>query len=129
MILRRSLLLLSLVATAACDPGHLTDPDRFKKCQLNVEQDIFVAKCGLAGCHNANSPQNGLDLVTAGVGQRIKTGVSTVCMNKPLITYMAEKLGPMPACGSPMPLGNPLEAPELKCVNEYLANLKADGGT
>src|SRR5882672_7770504 len=102
MRLRRPLLLL--LALAACDPGHLSDQEKLKflKCQIDVEKDLFKPKCGLAGCHSATTPQNGLDLVTAGVGTRIKTGTST-CQAKPLITYLAEKLTASPACGTQMP--------------------------
>lgn len=122
---------MPLLALTAC-PGRIDDPDRFKACQLDVEREIFGvgvdggAKCGTAGCHSATSPQNGLDLVTPGVATRIKTGTST-CQGKPLISFMAEKLTMMPACGSPMPLGDPLTPAEDRCVRDYLASLK-DGG-
>lgn len=122
----RGFLLLALAITA-CDPGRLDNPDRFKACTLNVETQVFVPKCGSVGCHSATSPQGGLDLVTAGVGMRLKNGTST-CAGKKLVPFTAEKLGTNPQCGSPMPLGEPLTADEDKCVREYLAAL-ADGGT
>ena len=126
MILRRVILLA--LALAGCDPGKLQDPDRFKKCMLNVETQIFQPKCGFAGCHSAMAPANGLDLVTAGVAMRLATGTST-CSAKPLAPFMIEKIGMMPTCGSPMPLGEPLTAEEDKCVRDYIAALSADGGT
>ena len=123
---RWSLVLIACAVAAGCDPGKLENPDRFKACMINVETQVFVPKCGAAGCHSAMSPQAGLDLVTAGVATRLATGTS-MCGGKPLAPYTAEKLTPSPTCGSPMPLGDPLTAEEDKCVREYLAAL-ADGG-
>ncbi len=126
----RGLLLLLALAAAGCDPGRLKDPDRFKMpaCTLNVETQIFTPKCGSVGCHAATSPQGALDLVSAGVAMRLATGTS-MCQGKPLRTFTAEKLDDNPACGSPMPLGEPLTMEEEKCVRDYLAALSADGGT
>ena len=124
---RRSLLLLAVVVATGCDPGRLENPDRFKACMKNVELDIFKAKCGTTSCHEGATPQGALDLVAPGVGMRLKTGVSS-CSAKPLISYTAEKLTDAPTCGSSMPLGQPLDAEEQKCVREYLAAL-ADGGS
>ena len=128
MTVRRALPLIAILL-AACDPGHLENPELFKACMLNVEKDIFIAKCGMSGCHSATAPQNGLDLVTAGVATRIKTGTS-MCMSKPLISFVDEKVfNAAPSCGgSQMPLGDPLSPTERKCMKDYLAGL-TDGGT
>ena len=117
-----------LCPLAACEPGRIADKNQFLACMLDVETEIFVPKCGSSGCHSATSPQNGLDLVSTGVAMRIGTGTSSVCQNKPLTSYLAEKLTLSPTCGQPMPLGDPLTAIELKCVTEYLTSLR-DGGT
>ncbi len=127
--MNRLLAVLSLLAAAACDPGTLQDPDRFKACLLNVEKDIFEPKCGSAGCHSAMSPQGGMDLVTPGIAMRIAAGVSTTCQSKPWKSYLAEKLTETPSCGSPMPLGVTLPSNEIKCVRDYLAGISTDGGT
>jgi hypothetical protein len=122
--------LLFLLALSAC-PGRLDNPDRFTKCQLNVETDIFATKCGaMAGCHSAMSPQGGLDLATPGVGMRILMGKSATCQMKPYTSYIYEKVSQAaPTCGSQMPsTGDLLNSAELKCVQDYLAGL-ADGGT
>lgn len=119
---------LLLLALAGC-PGRLEDPDKFRSCQLDVEKDILVAKCGLAGCHAAMSPQNGLDLVSAGVAGRLATSTS-MCNGKSQKAFMAEKLTAAPACGSQMPLGEPLTTAEDACVREYLNGLgTSDGGS
>jgi len=131
----RRIAALTLFAAAACDPGTLKDPDRFRACMIDVETEIFGrgvsggAKCGAAGCHSAMSPANGLDLVSPGVAMRIATTNSTFCQNKPMVSFLAEKLTENPSCGSPMPLGMMLPNNELKCVRDYLASIAADGGT
>lgn len=94
---------------------------------MDVEQDIFKKKCGSAGCHSSDKPQNDLDLVTAGIGTRLK-GTSK-CQDKSLSVFMMEKLGNSPSCGDPMPIGLPLSTLEKKCVKEYLDDLAPkDGG-
>src|SRR5450432_1846953 len=115
----------------ACDPGHLDDPDRFKACTIDVEQDIFIPTCGLTSCHDAATMTNGLDLVTAGVATRLKGMSSGTCEmpKEPIAKLMSSKISAMPSCGSQMPLGSPLEAPQVKCINDYLAALGADGGS
>ncbi|MBK7863095.1 MAG: hypothetical protein IPJ65_31695 [Archangiaceae bacterium] len=120
--------LLVLLALTAC-PGRLDDPDRFKRCPIDVEVDILQARCGMAGCHGMQSPQNGLDLVSMGVAGRIKNDTS-MCEGKPLSSFMIEKVTQsVPTCGSQMPtIGDLLTTAELKCLNEYIANL-TDGGT
>jgi hypothetical protein len=123
---RRAAWAAAWMALAAC-PGRLDDPDRFRACQLDVESQIFVPKCGTAGCHDAVSKMNGLDLVTPGVANRLRTGTST-CMGKSLLVHIPEKLTLNPPCGSPMPLGAPLMANEVACIKQYLIKI-ADGGT
>jgi len=125
-MVRRCLCMLFVLAS--CEPGRIADKNQFLACMLDVETEIFVPKCGSSGCHSATSPQNGLDLVTTGVAMRIATGTSSVCQTKPIISYLAEKLTMTPSCGQPMPLGDPLNSLELKCVSDYLASLR-DGGT
>jgi hypothetical protein len=110
----------------ACEPGRIPDKSIFLACMLDVETEIFVPKCGSSGCHSATSPQNGLDLVSTGVGMRVTTGTS-MCAGKPLSSFMLEKLGPSPQCGQSMPLGDPLTPIEVKCVTEYLEEQR-DGG-
>ncbi|MBL8955331.1 MAG: hypothetical protein JNK82_31445 [Myxococcaceae bacterium] len=124
---RLRLSLMALVALAACDPGTLENPDRFRACMIDVEVDIFLPKCGSAGCHAANSAQ--IDLVSPGIGMRIATTNSPTCQSKPMRSYLAEKLTDSPSCGAPMPLGEALPNAELKCVRDYLLALSADGGT
>jgi hypothetical protein len=126
---RHLTLALWMLALAGCDPGRIPDADKakFLGCQLDVETDIFQAKCGLSGCHDAMSMMNGLDLASAGVATRIKTQTS-MCMGEPLLELIPQKLTATPPCGQTMPVGNPLTTDEVKCVDDYIAKL-ADGGT
>jgi hypothetical protein len=127
---RRLFYALWMLAIAGCDPGRIPEADKakFLGCQLDVETDIFQAKCGLSGCHDAMTMMNGLDLASPGVATRLKTQVSTMCMMLPELTLIPEKLTSSPPCGQTMPVGNPLTTDEVKCVDDYIAKL-ADGGT
>jgi hypothetical protein len=128
MTLQRVAAAAWFLALASC-PGRISDADKqkFLGCQLDVETDIFEAKCGIAGCHDATTKQNNLDLQSPGIADRLKNGIST-CMGDPLLDLIPNKLTATPKCGATMPVGNPLTTDEVKCVDEYIANL-ADSGT
>jgi hypothetical protein len=121
--MRHCLVAVGLLALAGC-PGRLDDPERF---MCHAETDIFEKTCGTAGCHDAMTKQNGLDLASPGIAMRISTQVST-CMNIPLIQLIPNKLTATPACGATMPVGAPLTTDQVNCVDEYIKAL-ADGGT
>lgn len=126
------------MALTAC-PGSLENPGRFLdggevdgggsdagfSCTpANVENLIFIPSCGGAGCHGPTNPSNGLDLQSAGVAARL--GGVSMCMSKPMSSFMLEKLHPSPACGSQMPLGRSLPDEQIACIATYLSSL--DGG-
>jgi hypothetical protein len=107
-------------------PGRLEDPERF---MCNAETDIFEVTCAQAACHDAMSMMNGLDLQSPGIAMRIKNGTSSsACMSVPLTTLIPKKLTATPPCGSQMPVGAPLTADQVSCVDEYIAKL-LDGGS
>jgi hypothetical protein len=128
----------------AC-PGRLENPARFEAAlqsdagpasdagtACNVEGDLFIHSCG-AGCHEPPSPQQGLDLVTAGVGTRLLSSASH-CNGLPFISasnsYLVEKVGPTPPCGQTMPYGGaPLSAQDLACLEAYAASLWSQAGS
>jgi hypothetical protein len=126
---------LALPALLAC-PGSLVDPERFLTggdaggMACDVENDIFKLKCGTAGCHDATTVAQGLDLATTGVKTRLGSQLATCtsAAGQPLAAFLLVKVKPNPTCGGPMPLGlTALDAAELKCLEDYLAAL--DGGT
>lgn len=126
-------LLLLLLGTAC--PGRLEDPERFESaaaepCTLDVERTLLPASCGSGGCHGTSNPAAGLDLVSPGVAQRL-LDVKSSCRDKPLVnasgSYLLEKLHPRPGCGTQMPLGTPLTASELGCVEQYVRGLQEGG--
>jgi hypothetical protein len=63
--------------------------------------------------------QNGLDLVSPGVADRIRTNIST-CRGLPLRQLIPNKLSPMPLCGTRMPYGGSLPQDLIDCVDRYI---------
>jgi len=123
------LFLAIFLALAGCDPGRIPEADKakFLGCQLDVEADIFMPKCGIGSCHDTMTMQNGLDLQSAGIASRIKSQTS-MCMGESLLQLIPQKLTATPPCGATMPVGSPLTTDEVKCVDDYISKL-ADGGT
>ena len=113
---------------------------------------IFTASCASLGCHNAPgtiAPQAGLDLASPNVAARLVdqpashvgaspdtgcvTGQKLIDRATPAASWLMLKLTtPSSAltCGSPMPIGLPLKADELKCIQDYInAVAAASSGT
>ena len=132
-LMRRTMVLTALGALLAGCPGSL-DPRFFMDAGVDgggvcpdVETKLFVPTCGGAGCHENPGAAGNLDLVSPGVGARLKAAIST-CQAKPMISYMIDKVKPAPTCGAVMPLGSdPLGPNELRCLQAYLDRL-VDGG-
>lgn len=140
--LRNTLPAAPLVLALIGCPGSLDHPERFSDtddasgkfadCPLaiDVERDLFPAKCGTAGCHDATSKAAGLDLKSADVIGRLKEQVSQNCDGKKLIdtaaiesSVLLLKVTEMPGCGAPMPLGTRgLSSDEYECLRAYLKN-------
>jgi len=135
-----------LLASTGC-PGTLTDKDRFLEdagADIVVPVDmageagtgacgdivarIFQPQCGNSGCHGALAPQEGLDLVSAGVAARV-VGIngaecSGVLANpaSPETSLLYTKLSSHPPCGAQMPLAaNPLSSADVACVLAWIA--------
>lgn len=123
--------LVGLLGTTGC-PGSLENPDRFAgaSCSLSidVEQDIFVDKCGGSQCHEGAMPAANLDLVSADVLSRLRDVPGAGCNGRALIQTEApdgsailDRLAEMPECGLRMPLGaDPLPQAEIDCVRAYV---------
>jgi hypothetical protein len=122
---------LVLLASAGC-PGRLRDKQRFlgdagSSCG-DVVANIFVPKCGSGICHGGSAPQQGLDLVSAGVAARVVGVAAKGCAvtladpDDPEAGLLYTKLAPDPPCGSQMPLvALPLSDAEVACVLEWIA--------
>ena len=121
----------ALLVCAGC-PGQLRDKDRFlgeagASCG-DVVANIFVPKCGSSNCHGGSAPQQGLDLVTAGVATRVVGVSAKECTatladpENPESSLLYTKLAPNPSCGAQMPLAqSPLSDVEAACVLKWIA--------
>ena len=94
----------------------------------DVPTRVFLANCGGGGCHAASKPQNGLDLVSPGLAQRVVGKAAQGCgailadPKNPGGSLLYTKLIPMPPCGSMMPLGRPpLSNFDIACVKAWIA--------
>jgi hypothetical protein len=131
---------LVLLGVAGC-PGSLENPDRFAgvSCTLtiDVERDIFQAKCSGGTCHGAGAmPAGNLDLESPDVLSRLVGVSGQGCNGRALIQTEApdgsailDRLAEEPECGLRMPLGSdPLPPEEVDCVRAYVFEA-ANGGT
>ncbi len=123
---------LFAVATTGC-AGELDNPARFTNCAPGSVEQMFQARCTSAdgkGCHGTNAPEADLDLVSPGVGARVRGLTSkSLCEGRALVEepggthLMVEKLDGA-VCGSPMPLGQPSLSPnEIECVRRWVDEL------
>lgn len=124
---------LVLAALAAGCAGELDNPARFTSCPPGSVEQLFQARCQSAdgkGCHGTNMPEAELDLVSPGVGARVRGLTSkSLCEGRALVEapggahLLVEKLDE-PDCGSPMPLGQPSLSPnEIECVRRWVDEL------
>lgn len=134
-----ALLTAAFLATLSGCPGTLEDKDRFLvdagpmdgadagSCG-DVPTRIFVPSCGDNGCHGANAPQQGLDLVSAGLKARVVGVQAKTCSGiladpqNAAGSLLYTKLLTRPACGSQMPLARePLSDADVACVLAWIA--------
>lgn len=118
---------------SAC-PGKIDNPEAFLTgvggagaCSLDVEADIFQAKCNNASCHNADDRAAQLDLESAGIASRV-VGVTADCgglladPDNPEDSVLYTKLDSDPGCGTQMPLGgSELSDAEKSCILSWIA--------
>lgn len=98
-----------------------------------MKDEIFIKKCGNAGCHDDTTKAGALDLKSANVDDRV-IGITSSCQNKELVGadgggFLFEKLQPSPSCGgAQMPFaGTPLTATEQQCLGEWAKHVLAGG--
>ena len=136
----RNLLACAAICTLSACPGTLDDKERFLvdsntggmdsgggECG-DVPTRIFVASCGDTGCHGATAPQQGLDLVSAGLTTRVVGVQAKSCSGiladpqNPAGSLLYSKLLTKPKCGSQMPLARPpLSDADQQCVLAWIA--------
>jgi hypothetical protein len=143
------LLGVTLFAALGC-PGTLADKERFLVDATAVDAAgadsavteagddatacgdigarIFQAQCGSSGCHGALAPQEGLDLVSAGVAARVVGVAGQECSGTladpamPEASLLYTKLSANPPCGAQMPLARPpLSGADTACLLAWIA--------
>ena len=130
--------LLTVAALVCCScAGELTNPSRFLDDQgdacadMDVVAEILAADtCSNSGCHDVDAPAAGLDLQSPGVAARLLDVASNNCSDRLLIDsgnrgtgYFLESLEQTPSCGSQMPIGAPLSAEQIGCLQAWVEGL------
>lgn len=137
MTMRRSYraIAIAVLAVVAGCAGELESPERFADCPPGYVEQRFSERCG-PDCHNATDREASLDLVTPGVGARVREAVSATeeCNGLPLIDPTGDqhllllKLT-TPPCGTRMPFGEAeLPAEDVECVRRWIDEVRASGG-
>lgn len=122
---------LAVVFLLAGCAGDLQNPERFADCPPGQVEQMFMQKCTSSdgmGCHGANMPDADLDLVSPGIGERVRSLTSTaMCEGRALVDtpggthLMVEKVEDDPTCGSRMPFGEQaLSETEIECVRRWV---------
>ena len=90
---------------------------------------LFRQRCGSSACHEGETAQAGLDLVTAGLESRL-SGAPAVCGGDvadpadPDGSMLFKKVAMVPSCGSVMPVGGErLSDHEVQCVRAWISGL------
>jgi len=152
-VTHRLLLALCPLALAAC-PGEIDDLSRFLDASRDatvdaardvpapdapancaVEREVFVARCGVEGCHGSVDPVSSLDLASPNPALRL-LNMRSRCCSIPLVvpgdpeaSFLYQKLvQPRPTCGERMPSDFPLTAAQVACVRAWIVDVRPDAG-
>jgi hypothetical protein len=123
--------LVFTVLLAGC-AGELENPERFANCPPGFVEQLFQTRC--AGmCHDADTPEAGLDLVSADVQARLidvpsgtpfcegRVMIDSTAPADPNVHLIIDKLQETPSCGSRMPFGaEALTTAEIECVRRWV---------
>lgn len=126
--------LVCLLAVAAgCDDGSPAEGDAGPDAappQCDVVA-IYEGKCGGSICHGPVDPAAGLDLISAGVEDRVSLAEAQQCAglladpSDPTGSLLYTKVAGVPVCGSRMPLGTPpLSEAEVACIRDWISGLQ-----
>jgi hypothetical protein len=94
---------------------------------MEIQTKIVLPKC--ATCHGAMNPRAGLDLVSAGVKDRLlaRMAMNPMCNGRALVVADPTPTGVLfdkltgAACGNQMPfMGMPLSAAEVQCMRDWI---------
>jgi hypothetical protein len=122
------------LALAAC-AGELGDPARFEdpaECGLDVQEDILIPRCAVAGCHLSGDPVAGLEYLTGGLPDRLVDVEAAACPDRMLIdsadpdaSFILVRTSETPMCGDEMLarmpfLRDPLSDYELACLRSWV---------
>jgi hypothetical protein len=127
-------LVVAMVALGGC-AGEL-DVAAFAECEPGGVEALIALRC-VDGCHDAERPPAGLDLVSPGLGGRLLgvASASDACAGRPLIEadgsggLLVDKVAGDPSCGAAMPLGRrKLSAVEVECVRRWAEAMAGEGG-
>jgi hypothetical protein len=119
-----------LVLGAGC-AGELENPERFASCPPGFVEQLFSTRCA-GPCHGSDTPEAGLDLVSAGVEGRLigEPSQTMFCEGRLMIDpeaaepaehLLIDKLQETPSCGARMPFGaEALSTAEIECVRRWV---------
>ena len=125
---------LGLIAAATLGPASCVPaPDEPEPCpqtSTDIRRYILIPRCG--GCHGTEDPAAGLNLVQAGIEQRVVNVDADACQGKLVVpgrpddSLLIRKLGRDPLCGEIMPRsGDPLSEHEVSCLRTWVESLQA----
>ena len=96
----------------------------------SIQTTLFLSRCSNSGCHNATDLAGDLDLVTAGLDERLIDVKAATCTGlrvqpgSPDASILYRKVNETkPECGDRMPIGGALSATELTCIHDWIASL------
>jgi hypothetical protein len=123
------------------EPGDPDGGEEASACTTSEVTARVFSRCTGGACHDSDQPARGLDLLSAGVENRLIDVASTGCVGEMLViagdpanSHLYEKLAGTQTCGERMPKGGtPLSAEDLNCVSDWIAAMtpggSAGGGT
>jgi hypothetical protein len=125
-------------------PGSLQNPERFEggvgpgECDAEM---ILVQSCGTNPvCHDADTPQAGLDMASPDVASRLIDVAPSLCAMEnvyidsadPSASFLLAKINPSPGCGEQMPPASsgetPLTAEEIQCITDWVNDITGGSG-
>jgi len=115
------------------DLGTTGAPTSCVPTMEGVRASVLLPRCATGGCHDAATAAASLDLSVDDPEASLANAPSGTCDGEVLLvpgdaaaSYLMTKLGSDPACGDPMPPGDPLEQGVIDCMAEWIAQAQSD---